>query len=214
CYEHEDGHDTCCHDDDDDENECHHHHDIADESYEDSEKEALHKHHHDCHEKAEHEHHHHHHDEEGHHHHHHDGEECDDPECECHHHHDDEDEHEHHHHHHHDGEECDDPECSCHHHHHHGHDAHEVFDSIGETGLPSITRDKLEGILDKLANTDEYGVILRAKGMLKAADADTWYHFDLTPSQFEVREGSADVSGKACVIGSNLRKAEIKELFK
>ena len=166
-----------------------------------------------------------------HHRHHHHGEECDDPECECHHHHDDEghechhhhddEEHECHHHHHdgeehechhhhHDDEECDDPECECHH--HHGHHADEVFDSWGTETPVSYTKAELNGILQALCGSS-YGMILRAKGIVKGADFDGWYHFDLVAGEYEIRGGAADVTGKLCVIGSGIDKEAIEKLF-
>ncbi len=165
-----------------------------------------------------------------HHRHHHHGEECDDPECGCHHHddeghgchhHEDEEEHECHHHHHddeehechnhhHDGEECDDPECECHH--HHGHHADEVFASWGTETPVSYTKAELNGILQALCGSS-YGMILRAKGIVKGADFDGWYHFDLVAGEYEIREGAADVTGKLCVIGSGIDKEAIEKLF-
>ncbi|MCR5375779.1 MAG: GTP-binding protein [Lachnospiraceae bacterium] len=172
--------------------------------------------------------HHHHHDDddecddpecECHHHHHDEDEECDDPECECHHHHhdddddDDEHEHEHHHHHHHDeDEECDDPECECHHHHHHHHHADEVFTSFGRETVKRYEEDTLRDILEKLANSEDYGMILRAKGMLPDGDGK-WHYFDLTPGEYEIREGSPDIIGRICVIGSKMNEDAIRELF-
>ncbi|MCI5791304.1 MAG: GTP-binding protein [Clostridiales bacterium] len=152
-----------------------------------------------------------------HHHHHHHGEECDDPECECHHHHDDEG-HECHHHedeeehecHHHEDEECDDPECECHH--HHGHHADEVFASWGTETPVSYTKAELNGILQALCGSS-YGMILRAKGIVKGGDFDGWYHFDLVAGEYEIREGAADVTGKLCVIGSGIDKEAIEKLF-
>ena len=154
-----------------------------------------------------------------HHRHHHHGEECDDPECECHHHHDDEGHecHHHHddeehecHHHHDDDEECDDPECECHH--HHGHHADEVFASWGTETPVSYTKAELNGILQALCGSS-YGMILRAKGIVKGADFDGWYHFDLVAGEYEIREGAADVTGKLCVIGSGIDKEAIEKLF-
>ena len=147
------------------------------------------------------------------HHHHHDDDE-DDHEC-CHHHHDhDDDEHEHHHdhdedeheHHHHDGE------CCCgHHHHHHGHDADEVFSNFGVETAKKFTREELENALSKLSG-EEYGTVLRAKGIVAGADG-VWYHFDFVPEEYEVRTGSADVTGRMCVIGAKLAEDKIKALF-
>ena len=182
-------------------------------------------------ERLEHEQHHHHDDEDEeheHHHHHEDGEECDDPECECHHHHDDEDEeHEHHHHHHHheDGEECDDPECECHHHHddedeehehhhhHHHHHADEVFASWGQETPRKYSEAELREILGELSNAVEYGIVLRAKGILDASDGE-WLYFDYVPGETDIRRGRAAVTGRFCVIGSHIQEEALKELFK
>ena len=163
---------------------------------------------------------------EHHHHHHEDGEECDDPECECHHHdhdHDEDEEHEHHHHHHHeDGEECDDPECECHHHdhdhdgehgHHHHHHADEVFTSWGQETPRKYTEAELRGILSSLSDAVEYGIVLRAKGFLDASDGE-WLYFDYVPGEMEIRRGAAAVTGRFCVIGSQIREQALKELFK
>ena len=169
---------------------CGHHHDDDD----DDDHECCHHHHdHDDDDEDEHEHHHHHHD--------------DDHEC-CHHHHDhdgDEDEHEHHHH---DGEEC---SCGHHHHHHHGHDADEVFSNFGVETAKKFTREELENALSRLSS-EEYGTVLRAKGIVAGADG-TWFHFDFVPEEFEVRTGSADVTGRMCVIGAKLAEDKIKALF-
>ena len=146
-------------------------------------------------------------DEEEHHHHHHDDE--DEHEHCCHHHHDhDEDEHEHHHHHH-DGEECDDPECGCHHHHHH---ADEVFVSWGAETVKPFTEDELERILTAL-DGGEYGAILRAKGIVAAADGGQWLHYDFVPEEHQIRRGPADYTGRLCVIGSGLKEDKLQELF-
>ena len=166
-------------------------------------------------EEAEHHHHHHEHDDDdGHdeheHHHHHDHDDEDGHEHCCHHHHEDE-EHEHHHHHHGDGE-CDDPECACHHHHHHDHDADEVFTSWGLETNRTITKEKLESLLQELAHSEKYGQVLRAKGMLPDADG-TWYYFDLVPEETEIRTGAPIYTGKVCVIGSNLKEDELKAAF-
>ncbi len=181
-------------------------------------QEHEHHHHHDHDEDEEHEHHHHHdHD---------DGEECDDPECECHHHHDhDEDEeHEHHHHHHHDdGEECDDPDCECHHHHdhdedeahehhHHHHHADEVFASWGMETPKKFTEAGLREILEQLGDAVQFGIVLRAKGIVDAADGE-WLYFDYVPGEMEIRRGAPAVTGRFCVIGSHIRQDALKELF-
>ena len=145
-------------------------------------------------------------EEEHHHHHHHDDE---DEHEHCHHHHDhDEDEHEHHHHHH-DGEECDDPECGCHHHHHH---ADEVFVSWGAETVKPFTEDELERILTAL-DGGEYGAILRAKGIVAAADGGQWLHYDFVPEEHQIRRGPADYTGRLCVIGSGLKEDKLQELF-
>ena len=131
-----------------------------------------------------------------------------------HHHHDhdhehdhDHDEHEHHHHHHGEGE-CDDPECACHHHHHH---ADEVFTSWGAETPKQFTQADIDRILTAL-DSGEYGAILRAKGIVPAADGQ-WLHFDYVPQEHEVRYGAADYTGRLCVIGSQLKEDGLKTLF-
>ena len=167
--------------------------------------------------EAEHHHHHHDHDEDDDHEHccHHDHEEHDhchhdhDEDEHCHHHehdHEDHDEHEHHHHHH-DGEECDDPHCSCHHHHHH---ADEVFTSWGAETVHSYTEEDIRRILTAL-DTGDYGAILRAKGIVPSGGK--WLHFDYVPEEQDVRYGSADYTGRLCVIGAQLKEDKLKELF-
>jgi len=201
-------------------------------------EEVKHHHHHDhdehctcgCHDHDhDHEHHHHHHhdhdehctcgchdhehDHEHHHHHDHD-EHCD---CGHDHHHDHDHDHEHHHHHDHD-EHC---TCGCHdhdhdhehHHHHHHHDADEVFTSWGLETSRKLDRAKLDEILHDLAHSEKYGQVLRAKGMLPDAEG-TWHYFDLVPEEIEVRTGAPIYTGKVCVIGSDLKEDELKELFK
>ena len=156
--------------------------------------------------KEEHEHHHHHdHDDEcgcghdhDHEHHHHDHDE----ECGCGHDHD----HEHHHHDH-------DEECGCgHHHDHHHHHADEVFTSWGRETIKKFTREGLEKMLESLSTSEEYGVILRAKGMLPAEDG-TWIYFDMVPEETEIREESPEYTGRLCVIGSKLKEDKLAELF-
>ncbi len=183
-------------------------------------KEALEhsaEHHHDDdddEDEDEHEHHHHHHD--------HDGGECccghhhddddDDDEHEHHHHHDDdddEDEHEHHHHHE-DGEEC---SCGCGHHHHHHHHADDVFTSWGKETPHVYTKEEIEDILVKLTEKSEFGIILRAKGMVSGADGK-WIYFDAVPEEYEIRDGGADYTGRICVIGQNLNEEKLLKLFK
>ncbi len=165
-------------------------------------------HHHDhdecgCgHDHEDHEHHHHdgecgcEHDHEDHEHHHHDGE------CGCGH------DHEDHEHHHHDGE------CGCGHDHdgHHHHHADDVFTSWGTETPRKYTEEEVKAALDKLANTDEYGVILRAKGMLPNVNGE-WIYFDLVPGEYELRKGSPDYTGRICVIGTNPDENKLKELF-
>ena len=169
------------------------------------------EHHHD-HDHEEHEHHHHDHDEEcgcghdhaheEHEHHHHDHDE----ECGCGHDHAHE-EHEHHHHDH-------DHECGCghDHHDHHHHHADEVFTSWGRETIKKYTKENLEKMLEALSASDEYGIILRAKGMLPAEDG-TWIYFDMVPEETEIREGAPEYTGRLCVIGSKLNEDKLAELF-
>ena len=173
------------------EHEHHHHHDHDDEC--------------GCGHDHDHEHHHHDHDEEcscghdhDHEHHHHDH----DDECGCGHDHD----HEQHHHDH-------DDECGCgHHHDHHHHHADEVFTSWGRETIKKFTREGLEKMLESLSASEEYGVILRAKGMLPAEDG-TWIYFDMVPEETEIREGSPEYTGRLCVIGSKLNEEKLVKLF-
>ena len=184
---------------------------------EEAEHEAEHHHHHhdhDEHDEDEHEHHHHHdeshdhHDEEEHHHHdeeeeedHHDHSHCDHEHGYCEHDHHDGDEE--HHEHHHDGHD------HAHHHHHH---ADEVFTSWGRETTKQFSVEQIEDALKQLDNALEYGIILRAKGIVPAADGK-WIHFDHVPGEIDVRYGPADVIGKLCVIGSKIDEAAIAELF-
>ena len=133
-------------------------------------------------------------EEEHEHHHHHDGE------CGCGH---DHEEHEHHHHH--------DGECGCGHDHHHHH-SDEVFTSWGRETIKKYTREGLEKILEALSESDKYGIILRAKGMLPAEDG-TWIYFDMVPEETEIREGAPEYTGRLCVIGSKLDEHALEELF-
>ena len=190
------------------EHEHHHHHDHDDEC--DCGHDHDHEHHHHDHDEEcscghdhDHEHHHHGHDECGcghdhdHEHHHHDHDECG-----CGHDHD----HEHHHHDH-------DDECGCgHHHDHHHHHADEVFTSWGRETIKKFTREGLEKMLESLSASEEYGVILRAKGMLPAEDG-TWIYFDMVPEETEIREGSPEYTGRLCVIGSKLNEEKLAKLF-
>ncbi|WP_419508015.1 GTP-binding protein [Blautia sp.] len=164
------------------------------------------EHHHHDHEEHEHHHDHDHecgcghdHDHEEHEHHH-------DHECGCGHDHDHE-EHEHHHHDH-------DHECGCghDHHDHHHHHADEVFTSWGRETIRKFTRENLEKMLEDLSASDEYGIILRAKGMLPAEDG-TWIYFDMVPEETEIREGAPEYTGRLCVIGSKLKEDKLAELF-
>lgn len=165
---------------------------------------------------------HHHHDdddEDEHEHHHHDDEDEHDHHC-CHHHHDDDDDEDEHDHHHHDDEDEHDHHC-CHHHHdddedehehhHHHHHADEVFTSWGVETAKKFDKAAIEAALHEL-DSGKYGTILRAKGILPAVDG-TWIHFDYVPEECNVRTGSADITGKLCVIGSKLDEAGVAALF-
>ena len=187
----------------------HHHHE---EECDDPDCHCHHHHHDEDEEHHQHAHHHHHEDEcddpecECHHDHHHHDEECDDPDCECHH-------HEHHHHEH----ECDDPHCECHHdhehehHHHHHHHADEVFVNLGAETTKKFEREELERILASLTD-EKYGFVLRAKGIVECK-CGKWLHFDYVPGEGDVREGSAAITGRLCVIGSKLDRHALEELF-
>ena len=188
----------------------HHHHDHDHEEHDEHCTCGCHDHHDD--DEDEHEHHHHHdHDHEEH------DEHCT---CGCHDHHDDdEDEHEHHHH---DHDEHDE-HCTCgchdhdhdehdHEHHHHHHHADEVFTSWGTETTRKFTKDEIEHILEELDNSEKYGMILRAKGIVAGRDGE-WIHFDYVPEETSVRNGSAGVIGRLCVIGSHINEAAIEALF-
>ena len=185
-HEHEDGHECCGHhhEHEDDHECCHGHHHEHD--HEDGHECGCGHHHEQTHE---------------------DGHEC------CHGHHREQT--------HEDGHECgcghhheqtheDGHECGCGHHHHHH--ADEVFDSWGITTPKRFSKEALEKILDKLAWGNGLGIILRAKGIVQS-EGEGWLEFDLTPGEFEVRNGAPDVTGKLCVIGSRLKKDDIKALF-
>ena len=177
---------------------------LESERLEAEEEEEEHHHHHDDGDEDAHEHHHHHHhddeDDEHEHHHDHGGH------CSCH----DHEEHEHHHHH--DEDEHDgNCTCGCHDHHHHHHHADEVFTSWGTETARKFEKQTVENAL-KALDSGDYGAILRAKGILPAVDG-TWIHFDYVPEEHNVRTGSADVTGKLCVIGSKLDEKGIAELF-
>lgn len=122
-----------------------------------------------------------------------------------------EEEHEHHHDHDEHGEEC---TCGCHDHdHHHHHHADEVFTSWGKETPRKYTKEELDEILVKLSEETEFGIILRAKGMLPAADG-TWLYFDLVPGEYEIRNGAPDYTGRLCVIGSKMDTDKLEKLFK
>ena len=164
----------------------HHHHD--------------HNEHCDCHE---HHHHHHEHDEhcdchehEHHHHHHHEH----DDHCDCH-------EHEHHHHHHHEHDE----HCDCHDHEHHHHHADDVFESWGIETAKKFSEEDIANALKSFDN-GEIGFVLRAKGIIDSVDGD-WIYFDYIPGSIDIRRGTPDVIGKLCVIGSDINKEKINEIF-
>ena len=146
------------------------------------------------------------HEEEHHHHHHHDHEH------EEHEHHHDQEHEEHEHHHDHDHEEHEHHHDHDHGHHHHHHDADEVFTSWGMETPAKYTKEEVDEILKKLDDQDTYGMILRSKGMVAAQDG-SFIHFDFVPGESEVRSGSAEVTGKICVIGSELKEDALKELF-
>ena len=199
--------------------------------HEEDEDEHEHHHHHDHdHEHEEHEHHHHfdengncscgcHHDD--------DDDDDDDDDHDHEHHHHDHDEHEHHHdhdhecgcghdheHHHDEHDHGHDHECGCgHHHHHHGHDADEVFTSWGMETAKKFTEDGLRAALTALEDEAKYGAVLRAKGIVAAAEGE-WIHFDYTPGEINIRRGSAGVTGRLCVIGHELHEDAVAELFR
>ena len=161
-----------------------------------------------------------HHDHEHHHHHHDDEHDHDEHDHEHEHHHDhDHDEHDHdhdheHEHHHHDhGDDCTCDCCCGHDHHHHDHDADEVFTSWGRETARKYSREELQEALSALAMGQDYGYILRAKGMVPCEDGQTWLHFDLVPEEFQIREGAADYTGRLCVIGSDLKEDQLEKLF-
>ena len=184
------------------EHEHHHHHDHDEDECDDPECECHHHHDHDDDDEHEHHHHHHHHDDEDEHEHHHqhhhdhDEDECDAPKCECHHHHHDHDDDDHDH----------------EHHHHHHHHADEVFTSWGMETPRKFTEEELRAILDQLQDEERFGVILRAKGLVNAADGE-WLYFDYVPGETDLRRGGAAVTGRFCVIGSKINESALKELF-
>ena len=183
-------------------------HDLEKELLEEMTREHL--------EEEEHDHHHHHHDED---------EDEDEHEHCCHHHHEDEDEHEHHHndedehehccHHHHDDEDEHDHHHHGHEHHHHhgGHDADEVFQSWALETPAKYTKDEIKEMLAKLDNIDEYGFVLRSKGMVSDASGK-WIEFDYVPEETQIRDGNPEVTGKIVVIGSGLKEDALENLFR
>ena len=184
-HEHDGEHEHCgCHHD----HEHHKGHKEHEHEYKHDE-EHDHEHHHD-HEEHEHNHEH----DEAHEH------------CGCHHDHEHHHSHENHDHHH--------DHCGCGHDHHDHHHADDVFDSWGMEQVPAISEEKLRGILDGFANEEKYGVVLRAKGMLKDVNSDDWFYFDLVPGESDIRRGDAEYTGKVCVIGAGLRMDEIEKCFK
>ncbi len=174
--------------------EGHHHHHEHDHDHDHcGHDHEGHEHHHDHGHGHEEEHGHHHHHEHDHEHHHHDSEEHG------------------HHHHDHEGHDhcCHDHEGHDHHHHHH---ADEVFTSWGRETAHKFERADLERILDALSREEEYGIVLRAKGMVPDASG-TWFYFDMVPDEVEIREGEPDYTGRLCVIGSKLNEEKLAELF-
>ena len=194
CHEHDHAHGECCHEHEHDEHFHEHHHD-HDEHCHDGEHHHGHDEH--CHETVErcvcHEHPHDH-DE-----HCHDGEHHHDHDEHCHEHSHDE------HHSEHDGH--------CHEHHHDHHHADEVFTSWGRETGHKYSQEEITEILRTLSHSEEYGIILRAKGILPCPD-DSWLQFDLVPEEYQVRSGAADYTGKICVIGTDLKEEKLKELFR
>jgi G3E family GTPase len=203
------GHHHHDHDHDHDEHDHEHHHDHDHDEHD-------HEHHHDHdHDEHDHEHHHDHdHDHDEHDHEHHHDHDHDDHDHDHHHHDHDDDcghDHDHEHHHHHDH----DDDCGCGHDHGHGHHHHhadEVFTSWGRETVKKYTKESLEEILAKLSETEDYGIILRAKGMLPAENG-TWIYFDMVPEETELREGTPEYTGRLCVIGSKLNEEKLAELF-
>ncbi|MBS5191065.1 MAG: GTP-binding protein [Lachnospiraceae bacterium] len=175
--------------------------------YEEHHHDHEHEHHHD----HDHDHEHHHDHDHDHEHEHHDDHDHD-HEHEHHHDHNHDHEHEHHHDHDHDhGEGC---TCGCHDHdhHHHDHDADEVFISWGKETPHKYTKEKIESILKTFCDTEDYGIILRAKGMVPAEDG-TWIYFDMVPGEYELRDGEPDYTGRLCVIGTDIDEHKLEELF-
>ncbi|MBE5860315.1 MAG: GTP-binding protein [Butyrivibrio sp.] len=192
--------------------EHHHHHDHGSEKFTDEEGVTVYRaHHHD--EDDEHEHHHDHDHDEHEHHHDHDHDEHE------HHHDHDHDEHEHHHHdhdeheHHHDHDEHEHHHDHDEHEHHHHHDADDVFISWGMETPSKYNKEEIESMLSRLEDEETFGIVLRAKGMVPDENGG-WIEFDYVPGEPTIREGSADVTGKFCVIGAELNQDNLEKLFR
>ena len=186
----------------------HHHHDHdCDHDHHHHDHDCDHDHHHhdhdhDCdHNHHEHDHDHHDHEHEHDHDHDHHDHDCDH----------DHDHHDHDHDHNHHDHECHDEHCTHDHHHHH---ADDVFDSVGFEQVPAITKEKLTKILTKLKEGEEFGTVLRAKGMIADANSKAWFYFDLVPEEIQIRQGEPDVTGKVCVIGTDLKAAALEKEFR
>ena len=179
-------------DDDDHECCCHHDHDHDD----DHDHECCHHHDHDDHDHDHDEHEHHHHDHDEHHDH-------------------DHDEHEHHHHDHdeHHDHDHDEHEHHEHDHHHDHHDAADIFISWGMETPLKYTKEEIEEMLSKLEDEETYGIVLRTKGVVPSVDG-SWIEFDYVPGEADVRSGAADVTGKFCVIGAELKEDNLEKLFR
>ncbi len=185
CHGHHEHKDHCEHNDHEHECPCEHHHDHHDHHHDHGEECSC-----GCHGHHEHKDHREHNDHEH--------------ECHCEHHHD------HHDHHHDHGEEC---SCGCHGHDHHHHHADEVFSNWGVESAKKFTEEKLANILEEIQDEGKYGMILRAKGIVPDSENREWLHFDYVPGEYDIRHGSAAVTGRLCVIGSSLNEEALKELF-
>ena len=189
-----------------------HHHHHEDNGHHDSHDHHDHDEHCGCHDHDHHDHHEHHEHTDSHDHHH-DHKHHHDEHCDCHEH----DHHEHHEHdenhdHHHDHDHHE--HCGCGHDHHDHHHADDIFDSWGMEQVPAISEDKLKDILNSFEDEEKYGVVLRAKGMLKDINSDDWFYFDLVPGESEIRKGDAEYTGKVCVIGAGLKTEELEKCFR
>lgn len=171
----------------DDECDCHEHHHDEHCGCHEHEHEHEHEHHHD---HCEHQHHEHHYDEHGH--------------CSCGHHEHEEHHHDHEHHH--------DEHCDCHEHGHHHHHADDVFASVGKETTKKFSKEEIENVLNAFTEAADYGTILRAKGIVAGVDGN-WIHFDYVPGEINVRNGAADIIGRICVIGAEIKEDKIAELF-